>query len=152
MNELKNLSNRICTYHQIIDANSAYLRSNDRCAGRFLAWHLGTGYNEHLDRLHYNEEAVNYLLENYQIRDADEIIAEHKSFGINWEKIEKDVYQFANFTITVKHCDNRLALKIPCGVAFFIEEFYSRNIEDLFAFVNLHVQMNQNKNMEKQHV
>lgn len=135
MTELKNLSNRNCTYHQIIDANGAYMRSNDRHAGRFLSWELGTGYDEKLDRLHYNEEAVNYLLENYQIRELSEILDEHKNLGIIWQEVEKDVFQFDNFTIKVKHYDNRLTQKIPCGSAFFIEEYESRNVEDVFVYV-----------------
>lgn len=134
MQTLSGISQRKLTWHSICDVRNDYMRSNARHAGRYYQ-HVLNISSYFLDTEEYDQDAIDYLINNHQIRERDCILAEHKKLGFEWEEIGPCLFKLKNYTIKLAHYDNVVTQYIPCGSASFIEQYHARNIEDAFQFV-----------------
>lgn len=132
MKELGKISRRRVTYHDVIEKRGEYFKTNGISAGRFYAGELGIN-DTNLIKILYEQECIDYILENYQIRDLDEILDYHKTQGIIWKSDDNKTFKCENIVIECDHMNHKLTEYISIGAdTSFIEEYYSESIEDIF--------------------
>lgn len=126
-------SKRFLTWHRVIEMRSEYHSSNASHAGRYYQMLFGIN-DDYLEKTQYEIDCINYINENYVIRDNVQDIME--SHNLDWVEIEKDVYHCENFKIHCKHLDYIITEHIPLfdGVSL-IQEYETSNMEDAFEFI-----------------
>lgn len=134
--ELKGYSKRRISWHDLISSRSSYHCSNARHPGRYYQSFFGFSC-EHLDKLHYEPEVVDYISNNYCYRDqVTDIVEDFAKRGFVFECVGKNVYKHGNYTIYVEHMDITIKQLIPISNDVAFEEWYhTRHQEDAFEFV-----------------
>lgn len=132
------ISKRYLTWHQIVEARGEYCRSNAQHAGRYYLNNLIRGNDEFLRGEWYDQHCIDYILENFQVRDDEkEIIKSHKTLhNLEWREVSKNTYELANFTIKCDHMRYFVTEKTKLfGDTYLIEEYFTEHREDAFQFV-----------------
>lgn len=131
-------SNRFLSWHSVIEKRGAYMATNANHAGRYYQMVHGIGLDSFLERTWYDQECIDYLINNYVRRDSeDEIIEEHiNKYNLEWTKSEKNTFVCENFKIDCDHMNYKvIETSHLFGSVSLIQTYKSENMEDSFQFI-----------------